>query len=118
MKISRVYADDSGETHFADVVMALHDAGEIGMLSEPVAARSVLFRTTGARYDYDWHNTPCRQFVVMLDGHISIEVSDGERREFRGGDVFLLEDTHGRGHRTKELSGEVRRTLFIPLAGG
>ena len=45
-----------------------------------------------------------------------VTVSDGERREFGAGDVLLLEDTEGRGHRTRTTSEGVRRTPFIPLA--
>ena len=32
MRVTRVYSDDRGESHFADVEIALSDAGEIGHL--------------------------------------------------------------------------------------
>lgn len=51
----------------------------------------------------------------MLDGHIEVEVGDWTKREFRGGDVLLVEDTTGRSHRTREMSGKPRRSLFIAL---
>jgi uncharacterized cupin superfamily protein len=81
-----------------------------------VAAESVVFRETGADYDYDWHPAPARQFVVLLDGEIEIEVGNGEIRRFTGGEVLLLEDTTGRGHRTRNVGAVPRRSLFIPLA--
>lgn len=115
MKITRIYPTPDGETHFDEIDYPLHDMGAIGLLSEQIPATSVIFRQTSANYDYAWHNAPQRQFVVMLDGHVEITVSDGEKRHFHGGDVFLLEDTVGRGHHTRELSGKPRRTLFIPL---
>ena len=120
MTITRVYAGADGESHFGERECPLRDAGEIGRLSEPVAAKSVIFRRNSADYDYDWHVAPRRQFIVLLDGAIDIETSDGARRTFRGGDVLLLEDTTGRGYRTRNVAARERRSLFIVLedAGG
>lgn len=118
MKISRIYPTPDGETHFDEVEYPLNDKGDIGLLSDLIAVNGLIFRQTPADYDYAWHNAPHRQFVVMLDGHVEITVSDGEKRQFRGGDVFLLEDTTGRGHHTRELSGKPRRTLFIRVSSG
>jgi len=115
MKITRVFADENGESHFDEREVELRDAGAIGRLSEPIPARSVIFRTNEPGYDYDWHPAPQRQFIVLLDGAIEIEVSDGERRTFRGGDVLLLEDTAGRGHRTRNVEPRERRSIFIVL---
>jgi uncharacterized cupin superfamily protein len=116
MNVTRVYATPDGETHFAELDIPLHPSGTIGMLSEKFPATGVIFRTTPASYDFRWHCAPRRQFVVMLNGHVRVAVSDGETREFRGGDVFLLEDVAPcKGHCTTELSGIERRTLFIPL---
>ena len=120
VKVTRVYADAGGESHFGERDFPLRDAGEIGRLSEPVAAKSVIFRRNSADYDYDWHVAPRRQFIVLLDGSIEIETSDGARRTFRGGGVLLPEDTTGRGHRTRNAAARERRSLFIVLddAGG
>ena len=115
MKVTRVYADEQGETHFADTVIELHAAGEIGRLSQPIAAKSVIFRKNDPGYDYDWHNAPQRQFIVLLDGAIELEVSDGSRRTLRGGEILLMEDTTGRGHRTRHVEQRERQSLFIVL---
>jgi len=115
VKVTRVYADEDGQSHFDDVEIPLRDAGAIGHLSEPIAAESVIFRTNEAGYDYDWHVAPRRQLIVLLDGAIEIETSDGHRRTFRGGDVLLMEDTTGRGHRTRNVEPRERRSLFIVL---
>ncbi|MEZ4547496.1 MAG: hypothetical protein R3B51_07185 [Thermodesulfobacteriota bacterium] len=32
-----------------------------------------------------WHHAPDRQYIILLEGHIEIEVSDGEKRAFSGG---------------------------------
>jgi hypothetical protein len=115
MKITRVYADDSGESFFNEKEIELHDKGDIGQLSEAVPAKAVIFRRNDPGYDYDWHVAPQRQFIVLLDGAIEIEVSTGEKRTFHGGDILLMEDTTGKGHRTRNVVAAERHSVFIIL---
>lgn len=116
MLITRVCVSPSGGSQFDETEIELADAGEIGRLSEPYAASSVTFRENDPEYDYDWHCAPRRQLIVLLDGEIEVEVTSGERRRFGGGDVVLVEDTTGTGHRTRTVGGRSRRSLFIALA--
>ena len=116
MKIVRVYADTAGISHFGEMDLELHDGGAIGRLSDPIPASDVIFRENDPGYDYDWHVAPRRQFIVLLDGEIEIEVGDGERRRFHGGQVILVEDTSGAGHRTRNVAAVSRRSVFIELA--
>ena len=102
-------------SRFEDIDVALADSGTIGRLSEKVRATGLIFRETPADYDYDWHPAPQRQYIVLLDGNIEITVGTGETRRFTGGDVLLVEDTTGRGHRTRTTDGKSRRSLFITL---
>lgn len=115
MKVTRVVATADGGSAFDELEVELVDHGAIGRLSEPRPATGVIFRETDPDYDYDWHNAPRRQFIVLLDSEIEIEVTSGEKRRFRGGDVLLVEDTTGRGHRTRTVDGNLRRSLFIPV---
>lgn len=115
MKITRVWADEAGESHFEDRGVELKDSGPIGRLSDPIPARAVVLRENDPGYDYDWHVAPDRQFIVLLDGAIEIEVSDGSRRTFRGGEILLMEDTTGRGHKTRNVEARERRSAFILL---
>ena len=48
------------------------------------------------------------------DLEIEVEVTSGEKRRFVGGDVILVEDTTGTGHRTRTTSQRPRRSLFLP----
>ncbi len=106
---------DDGASAFEDVEIALSDSGSIGSLSEPYPVSSVVFRETPAEYNFDWHPAPQRQYIVLLDGEIEIESGMGEKRRFRGGDIILLEDTWGSGHRTLTTDGKRRRSIFIRL---
>jgi hypothetical protein len=115
MKITRLYTGEDNESHFEDVDIPLEDKGSIGMLSRVLPATGIIFRETGAGYDYDWHPAPRRQFVIMLEGAVDIEVSGGITRRFRPGDILLAEDTGGRGHISRAVDGKPRRSVFVTL---
>lgn len=116
-KITKVYSDEMGESHFEDVEMALNDEGDIGFLSDKIPAKEVIFRKVKPTYDYDFHNAPQRQYIILLDGEIQIETSLGDKRTFKGGDILLMEDTDGKGHKTRNLQNIDRKSVFITLGG-
>ncbi|HWF16053.1 MAG TPA: hypothetical protein VG244_07735 [Acidimicrobiales bacterium] len=115
MLITRITRTIDGGSQFEAKEIELVDAGEIGRLSEAHAVTSVVFRENDPGYDFDWHCAPRRQFIVLLDGAIEVEVTSGEKRRFHGGDILLVEDTTGTGHRTRSVDGRSRRSLFIPF---
>ncbi|OPY84841.1 MAG: hypothetical protein A4E71_02481 [Smithella sp. PtaU1.Bin162] len=115
MKVLRLYTGEDGESHFADIEIELEDGGPIGKLSKKIKATGIIFRETPADYDYDWHNAPQRQFIIMLDAGVEITVSSGETRIVKAGEVLLVEDTKGRGHVSKALNNKPRKSVFITL---
>lgn len=115
-KITRIYSDGLGESHFEDIETPLKDAGEIGFLSDKIPAKEVIFRKVKPAYDFDFHNAPQRQYIILLDGEIEIETSLGEKRNFKGGDILLMEDTEGKGHKTRNIQNIERKSIFITLS--
>ena len=115
MRITRIYADDSGQSRFEDINIELKDAGDIGSLSDRYPVKHIIFRETKPDYDFDWHPAPERQYIVRREGNIEIEVGTGAERAFTGGDILLVEDTEGRGHKTKTTDAKTRRSIFITL---
>lgn len=113
--VTRVYSDSNGDTRFEDITIPLKDAGEIGKLSEDVSVKSIIFREVEASYDYNFHNAPQKQYLILIDGGIEIETTLGEKRQFQTGEVLLLEDTKGKGHRTKNLEQKKRKSIFITV---
>ena len=114
-KITKVFADQYGESHFMDSKIPLEDKGKIGYLSALQDAKGIVFRKVKPEYDYDFHTAPNRQYIILLDGVIEIETSLGNKRTFQPGDVLLVEDTFGKGHRTRNLKAAVRSSIFILL---
>lgn len=113
MKITRIFSDEKGESHFENVEIPLLDQGEIGFLSEGIAAKKLQFRKVSADYDYDFHHAPQKQYIILLDGGVEIETSLGEIRQFQTGEILLVEDISGKGHKTKNLEKRERMSLFI-----
>lgn len=116
MQIVRIYTGTDGESHFEDLDVDFPDVGPYGRISRMVPAKGVLFREVGGDYDLDYHKAPRRQYVVNLTGSVEIEVGDGTKRVLGPGTILLAEDTTGRGHISRNVGGEPRTCLFIPLA--
>lgn len=113
MNITRIFSNEKGETHFETIEIPLIDQGDIGFLSEIVEVKKLQFRKVPAVYDYDFHCAPQKQYIVLLDGGVEIETSLGEKRKFQTGEILLVEDTTGKGHKTKNLEPKERQSLFI-----
>jgi quercetin dioxygenase-like cupin family protein len=115
MHYTRLYTDPHGESRFEEVTMELREMGPVGYLSHSFPVTELQFRLNEAGYDWDFHNAPARQFIILLDGEIEITTSLGETRIFRGGDVLLAEDTHGKGHKTRNIKQQIRKSVFVRL---
>ena len=111
--ITKVYSDINGDSQFEEIRVPLNPAGTIGYLSEKHEVESLVFRKVLPAYDYDFHTAPAKQFIILLDGKIEIETSLGEKRVFTGGDVLQMEDTTGKGHKTRNLEMIERKSVFI-----
>jgi hypothetical protein len=113
--VTRIFSDSSGESHFEDISIPLKNAGGIGSLSDVLQANGVVFREVEPSYDYDFHNAPQKQYIILLDGEIEIETSLGDKRTFGAGQVLLVEDITGKGHKTRNLQPIKRKSIFITL---
>lgn len=117
MHIARIWADEAGESHYQDIEIEMNLAlsGPLGQMSSPLPVTSMTLRENVPGYDFDWHVTPRRQYIVMLAGFVEIQVSDGESRTFGPGDTVLVEDIAGKGHKSRSHDGKSRRSIFLPL---
>lgn len=105
MRVTRVYADANGISHFDEVElpMAMRDFSPPAPpveISADMPATRILWYRGPARWFGDWHPAPHRQLLVQLTGSLEIRTGDGEMRVFAPGNVCLLEDVAGQGHVT------------------
>lgn len=115
MRIHHLYADAAGETHFSDIEVEWAQESPGGKMSRRLPATGIIFRETAGDYDLDWHTAPRRQYIVNLDAGVEITASDGDKRVIGAGEVIFVEDTSGRGHLSKAVSGQLRHSIFIPI---
>lgn len=113
--LTRIYTDTNGDSRFDEMTVPLEEAGRIGRLSQTLPANGVIFREVEPSYDYDFHVAPQKQYIILLDGAIEIETSLGDKRVFRAGEVLLVEDTTGKGHKTRNLEPVKRKSIFITI---
>ena len=111
MRFFHLYADDEGESHWRDVEVALQErsfappAADIH-ISEADTAVSTLFLRLRGGWNEPNHPTPKRQLLICRSGRARVTASDGDAREIGPGDVWRMEDTHGKGHHTEVISEE------------
>ena len=113
--ITRIFSDSHGDSHFEDVAIELKEAGSVGKLSDVLPAKGIIFREVAPSYDWDFHTAPQKQYIILLDGEIEIETSLGAKRRFNAGEILLVEDTSGKGHKTKNIRPVKRKSIFITL---
>ena len=123
MRCLRIFATPDGESHFADVdiamtmmplfpgeapfsLSALYPASRIRFVHVPAGVRKA-----------GWHNPPGRVLAVWLDGVVEFEASDGDVRHVSAGSFVLVEDTHGRGHISRHPV-EGQSVILITLPDG
>jgi hypothetical protein len=112
MEYIRLFADDTGESHFDDVQIEFADreytssAPPLG-LSSMFAATELGFMNAPAGWESDWHPSSGRNFFVVIHGEWEVTVSDGERRRFGPQSLLLVEDTLGKGHKSRVVSDSI-----------
>ncbi len=121
MRYVRIYSDENGESHFAEMEMRL--APVVLSLtvpaleaSEPQEARQILFIRLASDWNTDWHPAPAYQYMCVLSGTADITVGDGDVRRFSAGDVVLLQDITGKGHQTQVVGQEEMLVAAVQLA--
>jgi len=115
MKVTRLYTGTDGESHFEDIDIPLCHTDSTDRRSEIIKATGIIFRETSGEYDIDWHNAPSRQFVINLDGQVEIVIGDGTKRQLSPGEILLAEDTTGRGHISRAINNQPRKSIFVTL---
>lgn len=114
LNLIRVYAGEDGATHIDEVHYSMAKTKH-GLIAENVQVSEIaLYTSDGDAGDVPFEVAPCRQLVIPLAGRAEVEASDGTKRVLEVGSILLAEDTSGKGHRIRTLSGP-RLLLVAPL---
>ena len=109
MKFHRLFSDPDGESRWEDVEVTLEErsfappAQDIE-ISEAEPVKQMMFLRLKSGWNEPIHPTPVAQKLVCLTGTVRVTASDGETRDIGPGDVWHMEDKHGKGHHTMVTS--------------
>jgi len=123
MKYTRLYSDEQGESHFEDRELHFESVDfappapplDISLFGQ--AEQCSLLRAKPG-WTGDWHPAPFRQLHFYLSGEVEAEASDGEKRRIGAGEIALVEDTTGKGHRSHVISDEHVVIVIVKLDKG
>ena len=111
MIFKKLYADAAGESHWEDVTVSLEEKtfappAKAIEISKPETVTQTMFLRLKKGWDEPIHPTPVAQKLICMAGVVRVTASDGEFRDIGPGDVWHMEDTHGKGHHTVVTSDE------------
>ena len=121
MRYIRLFADAAGESHFENVEIEFTDtdytssAPPLGLSSVSPAAQFG-FMNAPAGWESDWHPSSARNFFVVVSGEWEVTASDGETRRCGPQSLLLVEDTTGKGHKSRVVSEVDSLALMLTLA--
>jgi hypothetical protein len=117
---TRLYSDEQGESHFADVEIDLASTDYAPpapplSLSDFTKAKQIGFMEAPTGWSSDWHPSSARNFFVVLSGVWEVTASDGETRWFGTGSALLVEDVNGKGHTSRVVSDVDSLAVMVEL---
>jgi hypothetical protein len=116
IRLVRLFTGDDGQSHFTVGDVPWTTTGAVNAISAKDAVAEISFEETAAGSRLDWHNAPCRQYVITLSGALEFETRSGATFTLRPGDILLAEDVTGGGHRWRLIDGDPWRRVYVALA--
>jgi hypothetical protein len=120
LAFGRLYADEAGESHFGALSTEMSERNFAPPAPsfwvspmQPAVRHGFLVVPTG--WSGDLHRSPYRMWIFMVYAEMEFEASDGERRSMVPGSALLLEDTTGKGHRSRVVGGLVATLAVVEL---
>jgi hypothetical protein len=121
VKYARLYTAPDGESHFELIETKFAEVNYVESaspleLSETTATEQLCLMKAPAGWESDWHPSASRNLFVVLSGEWEVMASDGDTRRFRTGDLLLVEDVSGKGHRSRVVIDAESVAVIVVLA--
>jgi hypothetical protein len=118
MAFFHLYGDESGETRLARLEMGTEESpvGTVrGMLGIPVTTLN-LIQFIPRKPDLGMHQSPGRQFSVVLRGVLEVIPSVGDTQYLGPGDIFFGDDVDTKGHVSRDVGAEPLLVIVVSIA--
>lgn len=124
LSYARIYTGADDETHFDDVSVTFVYQDYGSKIPTVWFPKDGIMNADGFHFvsmpagwlGGEWHPAPRRQFIIPLSGEMEFEVSDGEKRTFGPGHILLVEDTDGKGHKSRMVGPGIGVFAVVPQA--
>ena len=122
MALYRVYGDEAGETHLAEIELPEFEVNSEGVeklrgvLNIPAITVGIV-QLTKLTPSQDLHPAPERRLLVFLRGQTEITTTSGDRKVLRAGDCLLADDVDTKGHYTRDIGPEPRTMVTVGIPG-
>lgn len=113
MRLTRMYQGDDGTSYFEDIELGLKSF-DVGEFSRRLFPANMSFRVSQPGLFIDWHNAVGKTMIIVMQGVVETEVTNGDARRFGPGDICYAEDVDGPGHKTTDVEGP-RVSLMIQM---
>ncbi len=100
--VTKILVDQNLDSYFEDEEVATNDLKILGRYSEAYKVSNMYFRNS-IEGVYDFHLAPQKQYIIYLSGKTEITTSRGLTKIFKAGDILLVEDIYGKGHKSTIL---------------
>lgn len=114
---TRLGVDKKGESYFKEERLELN-AWPSGLAMTSLEEQSENIRFFKAKQGWqmlDLHHAPKRQYLLVLQGVMEILTSTGQKKQFKQGSILLVEDTYGKGHRTRSASKDALILAWVGI---
>lgn len=120
MKITRIYSDEDGESHMEEIEVPF----ELADFAPPAPPLHISKFMPANKYGFikaskgwigDWHPAPKRQLMIYISGEVEGEVSDGTKARMGPGSICLVEDTTGKGHKSRIMGDSDALIMVVQL---
>jgi mannose-6-phosphate isomerase-like protein (cupin superfamily) len=102
LNYTRLGVDQSGDTYFKEESIELNQRPSGFMVSPAESSEIVRFFKAKPGWEMlELHYAPDRQYLLVMQGILEIQCSTGKMKKFGPGSVLFVEDTYGKGHRTR-----------------
>jgi hypothetical protein len=118
MALFHLHGDESGATRLARLEMGIEESpvGAVrGMLGIPATAMSLL-QFIPRKPDLGMHQSPGRQFSVVLRGVLEVVPSLGDPEHLGPGAIFFGDDVDTKGHVSRDVGEEPLMVMVVAIA--